>query len=62
MRGLVVIKSRDDSKLALVGTHRHLSMWKTAQLSINKEKYMWSKPEAIDIRAGFEVTMYFSIR
>jgi len=23
---------------------------------------LWIKPEAIDIRAGFEVTMYFSIR
>jgi len=23
---------------------------------------MWTKPEAIDMRVGFEVTMYFSIR
>ncbi|WP_435216037.1 pyrroloquinoline quinone precursor peptide PqqA [Luminiphilus sp. nBUS_16] len=23
---------------------------------------MWSKPEFVDLRVGFEVTMYFSVR
>ncbi|MBL6695156.1 MAG: pyrroloquinoline quinone precursor peptide PqqA [Luminiphilus sp.] len=27
-----------------------------------KESTMWTKPEYVDLRVGFEVTMYFSVR
>ena len=27
-----------------------------------EEDLMWTKPEYVDLRVGFEVTMYFSVR
>jgi coenzyme PQQ precursor peptide PqqA len=30
--------------------------------SLIEEIAMWSKPEFTDLRIGFEVTMYFSVR
>ena len=30
--------------------------------TIDEERVMWTKPEFVDLRVGFEVTMYFSVR
>jgi coenzyme PQQ precursor peptide PqqA len=27
-----------------------------------RRRTMWTKPEFVDLRVGFEVTMYFSVR